>query len=127
MADNKEYYVQEVTDGSIQISEDVVASIAAMAVLEVEGVCGLSGNLGAELAEMLGKKSLGKGIRITPAENDALVIDCNIVVQFGQAIFDLAKSVQDAVKSSVESVTGLTVNQVNVNISGIAITKDVKK
>lgn len=127
MAENKEYYVQEVTDGSIQISEDVVASIAAMAVLEVEGVCGLSGNLGAELAEMLGKKSLGKGIRITPAENDLLVIDCNIVVQFGQAIFDLAKSVQDAVKSSVESVTGLTVNQVNVNISGIAITKDVKK
>ena len=127
MADNKEYYVQEVTDGSIQISEDVVASIAAMAVLEVEGVCGLSGNLGAELAEMLGKKSLGKGIRITPAENDSLEIDCNIVVQFGQAIFDLAKSVQDAVKSSVESVTGLTVNQVNVNISGIAITKDVKK
>ena len=127
MAENKEYYVQEVTDGSIQISEDVVASIAAMAVLEVEGVCGLSGNLGAELAEMLGKKSLGKGIRITPAEHDSLVIDSNIVVQFGQAIFDLAKSVQDAVKSSVESVTGLTVNQVNVNISGIAITKDVKK
>ena len=127
MAENKEYYVQEVTDGSIQISEDVVASIAAMAVLEVEGVCGLSGNLGAELAEMLGKKSLGKGIRITPAENASLVIDCTIVVQFGQAIFDLAKSVQDAVKSSVESVTGLTVNQVNVNISGIAITKDVKK
>ena len=42
MAENKEYYVQEVTDGSIQISEDVVASIAATAVLEVEGVCGLS-------------------------------------------------------------------------------------
>ena len=127
MVDNKEYYVQEANDGAIQISEDVVASIAAMAVLEVEGVCGLSSNLGADLAEMLGKKSLGKGIRITSAENDALVIDCNIVVQFGQAIFDLAKAVQDAVKSSVESITGLTVEQVNVNISGIAITKDAKK
>ena len=127
MADIKEYYVQEANDGAIQISEDVVASIAAMAVLEVEGVCGLSSNLGADLAEMLGKKSLGKGIRITPAESDALVIDCNIVVQFGQAIFDLAKAVQDAVKSSVESITGLTAEQVNVNISGIAITKDAKK
>ena len=127
MAENKEYYVQEANDGAIQISEDVVASIAAMAVLEVEGVCGLSSNLGADLAEMLGKKSLGKGIRITPAENDALVIDCNIVVQFGQAIFDLAKAVQDAVKSSVESITGLSVEQVNVNISGIAITKETKK
>lgn len=127
MAENKEYYVQEANDGAIQISEDVVASIAAMAVLEVEGVCGLSSNLGADLAEMLGKKSLGKGIRITPAENDAIAIDCNIVVQFGQAIFDLAKAVQDAVKSSVESITGLTVEQVNVNICGIAITKETKK
>ena len=127
MADNKEYYVQEANDGAIQISEDVVASIAAMAVLEVEGVCGLSSNLGADLAEMLGKKSLGKGIRITSAENDALVIDCNIVVQFGQAIFDLAKSVQDAVKSSVESVTGLRVAEVNVTVCGIALPKDSKK
>lgn len=127
MAENKEYYVQDIADGSIQISEDVVSSIAAMAVLEVEGVCGLSGNLGAELAEMLGKKSLGKGIRVTPAENEALVIDCNIIVQFGQAIFELAKAVQEAVKSSVESITGLNVDQVNVNISGIAITKENKK
>lgn len=127
MADNKEYYVQAVNDGSIQVSEDVVASIAAMAVLEVEGVCGLSSNLGADLAEMLGKKSLGKGIRITAAEGDALIIDCNIVVQFGQTIFELAKTVQETVKSSVESVTGLTVSQVNVSICGIALTKDAKK
>ncbi len=127
MAENKEYYVQAISNGSIQISEDVVASVAAMAVLEVEGVCGLSSNLGADLAEMLGKKSLGKGIRVAPGENDSLVIDCNIIVQFGQPIFDLAKSVQESVKSSVESVTGLTVDQVNVNISGIALTKETKK
>lgn len=127
MAENKEYYVQAISNGSIQISEDVVASVAAMAVLEVEGVCGLSSNLGADLAEMLGKKSLGKGIRVAPGENDSLVIDCNIIVQFGQPIFDLAKTVQESVKSSVESVTGLVVDQVNVNISGIALTKDTKK
>lgn len=127
MADNKESYVQDVENGSIQISEDVVASVAAMAALEVEGVCGLSSNLGTDLAEMLGKKSLGKGIRITSVGDNTLEIECNIIVLFGQPIFEIAKQVQENVKSSVESVTGLKARQVNVNISGIAITKDARK
>ena len=60
MAENKEYFSKEVENGSIQISEEVVASVAAMAVLEVEGVCGLASNLGYDIAEMLGKKTLAK-------------------------------------------------------------------
>ena len=55
MAENKEYFSKEVENGSIQISEEVVSSVAAMAVLEVEGVCGLASNLGYDIAEMLGK------------------------------------------------------------------------
>ena len=54
MAENKEYYTQEMDNGSIQISEDVVASVTGMAVLEVEGVCGLSSSIGTDIAEMLG-------------------------------------------------------------------------
>ena len=46
MADSKEYFTKDVENGTIQISEEVVASVAAMAVLEVEGVCGLASNLG---------------------------------------------------------------------------------
>ena len=127
MAENKEYFTQEMENGSIQISEDVVASVTVMAVLEVEGVCGLSSSIGTDIAEMLGMKTLSKGVRLSTTETGALRIDCDVVSKFGQNIFELAKNVQENVKSSVESVTGLTVNQVNVNISGIAITKDVKK
>ena len=64
MAENKEYYTQKVENGSIQISEDVVASVAAMAVMEQEGVCGLSTGIGSDIAEMLGMKSAAKGVRI---------------------------------------------------------------
>ena len=127
MAENKDYFTQEMENGSIQISEDVVASVTGMAVLEVEGVCGLSSSIGTDIAEMLGMKTLSKGVRLSTTETGALRIDCDVVSKFGQNIFELAKNVQENVKSSVESVTGLTVNQVNVNISGIAITKDVKK
>ena len=127
MADNKEYYTQKADNGSIQISEDVVASVAAMAVLEQEGVCGLSASLGTDIAEMLGVKSVAKGIRVVSDKSGALCVDCNVVAKFGYSVFELAKSVQDAVKSSLESVTGLTVKKVNVNICGIALPREAKK
>lgn len=126
MADSKEYFTKDVENGTIQISEEVVASVAAMAVLEVEGVCGLASNLGYDIAEMLGKKTLAKGICIT-AEGESLRIDCEIVAQFGQPVFVLARSVQDHVKTGVESLTGLPVSQVNVNVSGIALPREAKK
>ena len=127
MAENKEYYTQEMENGSIQISEDVVASVTGMAVLEVEGVCGLSSSLGTDIAEMLGMKTLSKGVRLSTTETGALRIDCDVVSKFGQNIFELAKNVQENVKSSVESVTGLRVAEVNVTVCGIALPKDSKK
>ena len=130
MAENKEYYTQEMENGSIQISEDVVASVTGMAVLEVEGVCGLSSSIGTDIAEMLGMKTLSKGVRLSTTETGALRIDCDVVSKFGQNIFELAKNVQENVKSSVESVTGLTVGEVaevNVTVCGIALPKDSKK
>jgi len=127
MAENKEYFTQEMENGAIQISEDVVASVTGMAVLEVEGVCGLSSSIGTDIAEMLGMKTLSKGVRLSANEDGALKIDCDIVSRFGQNIFELAKNVQENVKTSVESVTGLTVAEVNVTICGIALPKDTKK
>ncbi len=127
MAENKEYYVQEMENGTIQISEEVVASVTGMAVLETEGVCGLSSSIGTDIAEMLGMKTLSKGIRLAGNEAGALRIDCDVVAKFGQNIFELAKNVQENVKSSVESVTGLSVSEVNVTICGIALPKEGKK
>ena len=127
MAENKEYFTQEMENGSIQISEDVVASVTGMAVLEVEGVCGLSSSIGTDIAEMLGMKTLSKGVRLSSTESGALRIDCDVVSKFGQNIFELAKNVQENVKSSVESVTGLRVAEVNVTVCGIALPKDSKK
>lgn len=128
MAENREYYTQNAENGSVQISEDVVASIAAAAILETEGVCGLSANLTTDIAEMmLGKKNPAKGIRLTGAKDGALCIECDVVAKFGAAVFELGKTLQDVVKNSVESVTGLTVQQVNVNICGVALPREGKK
>ena len=110
MAEKNEYFTQKLENGTLQISEDVVASVAAAAVLEVEGVCGLA-----------------RGVRLTPIKDGSVTIECDVVAKFGQSVFSLAKTVQDAVKTSVESITGLAVAQVNVNICGIAMPKELKK
>ena len=127
MAEAKEYYTQTMENGSIQISEDVIAAVAASAVLETDGVSGLSTNLGSDIAEMFGMKNAGKGITLTAGKENSVCLDCDVIAGFGVSVFELAKNVQDSVRSAVESVTGLTVAQVNVNVCGIALPKDGKK
>lgn len=126
MVEKNEYFTQKLENGTLQISEDVVASVAAAAVLEVEGVCGLSSSISTDIAEMLGMKTLARGVRLTPIKDGSVTIECDVVAKFGQSVFSLAKTVQDAVKTSVESITGLAVAQVNVNICGIAMPKELK-
>lgn len=119
MADNKQYIIQTQENGSVQISEEVISSIVALAVREVDGVAGLCAKPGAELVEMLGKKNWGNGVRIAVSSENTLAIDCDINVEYGSAVIAAASAVQEAVASSVESMTGLTVTDVNVNVCGV--------
>ena len=121
MADSKEYIVHEDDRGSINISVDVLATIAAAAALEIEGVAGLSSNIGTEIAELLGaKKNPGKGVKIT-SEGEEIIADVFVMVRLGYSVNEVASSVQDAVKAAIESMAGFTVCTVNVNICGIAL------
>lgn len=119
MAENKQYIVQNLENGSVMISEDVIASIVSNAVSEVEGVAGLSVKPGADIVDMIGKKGWGKGLKITIDENEALSIDCNINVNYGQSVVTVAKTVQDAIVSALESVAGVKAAAINVNVCGI--------
>ena len=119
MADNKQYITQNQEHGDVLISEDVIATIVANAVSDVEGVVGLSVKPGADIADMIGKKNWGKGMKITIGENDELTIDCNVNVGYGQSVVTVAKAVQDAVTAAIASTAGLTVASVNVNVCGI--------
>ncbi|MBO5129701.1 MAG: Asp23/Gls24 family envelope stress response protein [Oscillospiraceae bacterium] len=119
MADFKQYITQVQENGNVMISEDVVTTIVAQAVAEVEGVASLSTKVGADIAELIGK-NLGKGMKIYINEDNTLVIDCNVTVKYGFAVVEVAQAVQQAVTGAVESMTGVKVNQVNVNICGIA-------
>ena len=120
MAESKEYISRPDELGNINISEEVLSVIAAAAATEVEGVGGLAANLGSDIAELLGgKKNLSKGIRIT-VEEESIRIDLSILIRYGYTILDVAKKVQSAVYAAVENTSGLTVECVNVHVSGVS-------
>ncbi len=119
MADTKQYITQAQENGNVMISEDVIATIVAHAVSEVEGVVGLSVKPGADIAELIGKKNWGKGMKVVIAEDESLTIDCNVVVAYGQNVVSVASAVQQAISGAVESMSGIKVSAVNVNICEI--------
>lgn len=126
MGEGKEYVSRSDELGNIHISEEVLAVIAAAAVLEVEGIGGLAANLGTDLAELLGKKNLSRGIHIL-VEEESVTVDLGILVKYGYTIPDVARAVQEAVAGSIEATSGLTVAAVNVNVGGVVFEKEPKK
>ncbi|MDD4170640.1 MAG: Asp23/Gls24 family envelope stress response protein [Syntrophomonas sp.] len=108
--------------GVIRIADEVVSTVAGIAASEVEGVSSMSGGWGTDLVEKLGKKNLGKGIKVE-SSGDQTSIDIFIVIEFGYAIPKVAENVQREVKVAVESMTGLTVAAVNVHVVSVMTKK----
>lgn len=119
MAENKQYIVQQQDNGSVQISEDVIAAIVSHAACEVEGVVGINSKPGADIAELIGKKNWGRGLKVMILEDNSVSIDCNLTVNYGLNVVDVAKAAQVAITNALESMSGIQITAVNVNICGI--------
>lgn len=116
---NKAYWTSDGDQGSVRISEDVIASIAAIAATETPGVGNLYSGIGNNVAEFLGKKNLAKGVRVE-FHGDLVEVEISMLVEFGYNIREVSKQVQASVRSSIESMTGMRTTAVNINIGGIA-------
>ncbi len=117
MADNKDYMTHQENMGTIQISEDVVASIATTAAMEVDGVSGL---LSANVSDLMGgKKMTAKGVRVE-MEDDAIVVNLFLMIRYGCAVAEVAEKVQNNVYSAMQDMTGFNVKAVNVHVGGIS-------
>lgn len=113
------YKIQEVGGiGEVQIAEEVVSIIAALAATEVKGVASVGGNITNELAGKLGAKNLSKGVKLTVLEN-VVTVDLTLNIEFGRNLLETSKKVQERVKSSIESMTGLEVADVNIHIANV--------
>ena len=118
--DEEQNQLEESTENEgIQISNDVIAVISGVAVSEVQGVSSMAGGFAGGISEVLsGKKNLAKGIKVDKDENK-VKIDVNKIVEYGTRIPDVAFEIQNRVKTSVENMTGLKVEEVNVHVQGV--------
>jgi uncharacterized alkaline shock family protein YloU len=123
MGENKDYVAYTEERGSINISEEVLAIIAGGAALDVDGVAGLYSTPGRDIAELLGKKNLARGVKIR-VEDKSITADIYIMAAYGSAVNEVGAAIQNAVATALESTTGLTVVSVNIHICGISFKKD---
>lgn len=112
--------------GVVKITDDVVSIIAGLAAIDVPGVASMSGGFAGGIAEALGMKNLSKGVKVEVGEKEAL-INLYIIVEYGARIPEVAWNIQEKVKQTVESMTGLIVTEVNIHVQGINMAKEVKK
>lgn len=118
MAEEKELVKTGSGLGAVKIADEVVSIIAGLAATEIEGIAGMSGGIVGGIAEMLGRKNFSKGVRVEVGEREAAV-DLYIIVKYGVRIPDVALAAQENIKRAIETMTGLSVVEVNVHVQGV--------
>ena len=108
--------------GTVQIADDVVAMIAALAAAEVEGVKAMAGTLSNEMMSKVSTKKLTRGVRVAIEEHD-VTIRIAITLEYGFNIPETCRQVQEKVKNAVETMTGLSVSNVNIKIVSVNMPK----
>lgn len=124
MGESKEYMTLPEENGSINISEEVIAAIAVGAVRDVEGVSGMmSGMVGGSVTDLMNKKNAQKGTKGVKIDmtGTSLTLDVYLTVAYGHPIPEVAENAQKAVATSIEAMTGCPVGMVNIHVDGVTL------
>lgn len=109
--------------GVVKISDEVVSVIAGIAAQEIDGIIEGSTGIGGNITNLFKNKKNGvRTTKVTLAEDKA-IIDMSVAVEYGKKIMDLVAMVQDNVKKTVEAMTGLQVEAVNITVQNIYLPK----
>ena len=109
--------------GEVKIADEVVAMIAGLAAMEVEGVASMAGNATRELISKLGMKSLSKGVKVDVLEG-VVTVSLSLNLKYGYSIKDITTKVQEKVKAAIENMTGLEVADVNIRVAGVDVQEE---
>lgn len=104
--------------GEVKIADEVVAIIAGLAAMEVEGVSSMTGNATRELVSKFGMKSLSKGVKVDVLDG-IVTVSLVLNLNYGYSIKETTQKVQEKVKAAIENMTGLDVADVNIRVAGV--------
>lgn len=109
--------------GEVKIADEVVAIIAGLAAMEVDGVASMAGNATKELIAKLGMKSLSKGVKVDVLEG-IVTVSLALNLKYGFSIKEVTAKVQEKVMTAIENMTGLDVADVNIRVAGVAMPEE---
>ncbi|MGP4080273.1 MULTISPECIES: Asp23/Gls24 family envelope stress response protein [Bacillaceae] len=109
--------------GEIDISNDVIATIAGGAAIDCYGIIGMASQKQIKdgITELLGRDNFSRGI-VVRQEEDEVHIDMYIIVSYGTKISEVAHNVQTKVKYTLDQMLGLSVDSVNIFVQGVRVT-----
>ncbi len=117
--ERKNYTIQNDSSlGEVQIADEVVAIIAALAATEVDGVASMSGNVTNELVSRLGMKNLSRGVKVDVLEG-VVTVSLALNLKYNYSIVEVTSKVQEKVKAAIENMTGLEVADINIRVAGV--------
>ena len=106
--------------GTVSFANEVLETIAGIAVAEVPGIANMSGGFKDGINDLIGKKKLSKGVKATKTE-DSLTFDVQIIVEYGVKVQEVCVNIQESVFNAVETMTGLKANAINVYVQGVKL------
>jgi uncharacterized alkaline shock family protein YloU len=104
--------------GKVEIAPEVIEVIAGIAASEVDGVAQMRGNFASGVAERLGKKNHGKGVKVELTDS-GITIDVFCAMKFGISIPNVAQKVQDNIRQALLNMTALEIDEVNIHVVGV--------
>lgn len=119
MAETQVYSINIQGDGDVVITDEVVSVIAGLAALETEGVNSLVGGIVSDNISKAGSGKLAKSIRVIQLDADSVAVRMAVNLSYGYEIPKVSASLQEKVKSAIESMTGLSVAGVDVRIAAV--------
>ena len=109
-------------NGNINYSEEVLAKIVGLSTMECYGVVGMvSKNAGEGLWELMGIESLSKGVKIELTNENKLLVELFVMVEYGTKISVISNNIIQKVRYSVENYTGLKVSAITVNVQAVRV------
>ena len=119
MADTRNTYVlREEEFGTVRIADELVPVIAAYAATEVDGVASLAGNITNDNVRRVSGRSLAQGVK-TEVKDGEVRFDLALNVDYDRNIMDVTKEVQERVKSAVETMTGMKVEEIKIRVAAV--------
>lgn len=107
--------------GSVNYSDEVLANMAGVSTMECYGVVGMASRRATDgIVELLKRENLSKGVKVT-CDNDELIVELFIIVEYGTKITVIANNIIQKVKYTIESLTGLQIKKIVVNVQGVRV------